>query len=1164
MATPMILELLNNLKARVATNETNIATNAADIATNRADFDTHAADDIRHWTTTDRQNFDRVVHFKGYFTTKAKLEEAYPTGELGDYAIVGATDTVWAWDDTTNKWLNTTEQGIVISVNGRTGEVILTKTDVGLGNVDNTSDTDKPISTAQQIAFDAKADRKTITESEVDSVSLRAGIYYLNVERTILEYIDDKWTVIVGENDGKTVDQLWITAQGDDTENCHIFVRRLINDGTSERWSDFQEIVTNIEFAALKADVDLKAYSSDVYTKTEIDNQQEAQDDLIQQNADDINSLAMEFDYTEGEGASVTVESILENCLMNIRFGGNCVQSTTTGKNLYNSDTVIVVNGLGLADEGYFERGDVACYLIEIPQDNSDVTLSYNKQESGSRYFGFTNEIPSNTSSTHGGRTLFCDDGVLGNVSGTITNNGYKYLIFSGSKNEVFTDMQVELNDEQTSYEPYTGGEASPNPDYPQDIKVATGINTITINSVNHTLNLGNIELCKIGDYQDYIYKENGVWYLHKAIEKATIDKDITYTIGGFDGYYRFQTALNVAPIRDDSHIIILSNYFKGTSWDNRNSDIDNYIFIAGNEFGINTSDFTTIAEFKTWLTSHTDAIIYYVLATPTDTEITDNTLIAQLDGIISEKAVLGQNTISSTCQPENAPILFKISVPNTTVAELQLEVNMKSNKGGGGSGGGAVTSVNNKTGDVILTKNDIGLTNVDNTADADKNVNSAQSATNDDLGNKISDTYVKKSGDTMTGDLTLQQGKINLTANASLSYNTTRKTISFLVEDVVVATLNADGVFNANKFTENVGGIGSSGGSSGSGSLPIGTVVIYPSQTVPDGWMLCDGRAISRADYEDLFNILGTTYGAGDGSVTFNLPDFKQRTPVGYDANSDIASILGLKDGEKEHTLTISEIPSNTVNGVNGVYIEDTTTNYTQLTGTADAHNNMQPYIVQNFIIKVLDTGSGSGGSDIEVLNEQSESTINPYSAHYVNELIKNNGGNEVYVGDEQDAPASTKLLVDTEDDSWNNIGTEVVDTLSRNEANRAPSVRAVNEALENTEIYSTDEVRIGTWIDGKPLYRKVISSTLPKVTTEDVEARKSVSIDADIGTGFIETAYCNNYNQMLPIPFIFSGGQVIKAYIGLDGSITLSSNTAYTNEQQVIVIVCYTKTTD
>lgn len=115
-----------------------------------------------------------------------------------------------------------------------------------------------------------------------------------------------------------------------------------------------------------------------------------------------------------------------------------------------------------------------------------------------------------------------------------------------------------------------------------------------------------------------------------------------------------------------------------------------------------------------------------------------------------------------------------------------------------------------------------------------------------------------------------------------------------------------------------------------------------------------------------------------------------------------------------------------------------------------------------------------------------------------------------------------------------------------------------------KHEEVYSTEEVKIGTWVDGKPLYRKVISSTLPKVETENVGVTKTVSIGANIKTGFIETAYYYNDSQVVPIPFIFSSGQVIKAYIGLDGNITLSSNTTYTNEQKVTIIVCYTKKTD
>ena len=89
MAMPKVLDWLDDLVAKVATNTTNIANNKKTIEENKKLFDTHVADDNRHWTTADRQNFDRVVHFKGYFTTIDKLKTAYPTGQLGDYAIVG-------------------------------------------------------------------------------------------------------------------------------------------------------------------------------------------------------------------------------------------------------------------------------------------------------------------------------------------------------------------------------------------------------------------------------------------------------------------------------------------------------------------------------------------------------------------------------------------------------------------------------------------------------------------------------------------------------------------------------------------------------------------------------------------------------------------------------------------------------------------------------------------------------------------------------------------------------------------------------------------------------------------------------------------------------------------------------------------------------------------
>ena len=250
MAMPKVLDWLDELVAKVATNTANIAKNASDIAENKKLFDTHVADDERHWTTEDRNNFDRVVHFKGYFVSIEKLKEAYPTGQLGDYAIVGGTDTVWLWDDESNSWLNSTEQGIVISVNGRTGEVILTKTDVGLSNVDNTADKDKPISTAQQTALNAKADRKKITLAQADSLGLRAGIYYIdNESKKINDFTASYWTVIVAERSTGTnasATQIWTNYNSNSTQ--HIYMRKQQN-GSS--WSEFREILTDIHYSEL-------------------------------------------------------------------------------------------------------------------------------------------------------------------------------------------------------------------------------------------------------------------------------------------------------------------------------------------------------------------------------------------------------------------------------------------------------------------------------------------------------------------------------------------------------------------------------------------------------------------------------------------------------------------------------------------------------------------------------------------------------------------------------------------------------------------------------------------------------------------------------------------------------------------------------------------------
>lgn len=94
----------------------------------------------------------------------------------------------------------------------------------------------------------------------------------------------------------------------------------------------------------------------------------------------------------------------------------------------------------------------------------------------------------------------------------------------------------------------------------------------------------------------------------------------------------------------------------------------------------------------------------------------------------------------------------------------------------------------------------------------------------------------------------------------------------------------------------------GGSGGGSGSTTvlnLPRGTLIPYLGSTLPTGFLLCDGSAISRTTYAGLYLLLGDTYGAGDGSTTFNLPDFTNKfiqgsSTAGTIKNAGLPNIMG------------------------------------------------------------------------------------------------------------------------------------------------------------------------------------------------------------------------------------------------------------------------------
>jgi microcystin-dependent protein len=138
--------------------------------------------------------------------------------------------------------------------------------------------------------------------------------------------------------------------------------------------------------------------------------------------------------------------------------------------------------------------------------------------------------------------------------------------------------------------------------------------------------------------------------------------------------------------------------------------------------------------------------------------------------------------------------------------------------------------------------------------------------------------------------------------------------------------------------------------------NTPTGIVSIFAGTVAPDGWLICDGSEISRSTYSDLFNVIGTTYGDGDGSTTFNLPNLKGRVPVGLDTEDTDFDGLGDFGGEKT-AYTFLRPAANAVHMPNGsgpygnrIITSDEITS--QTSEFQDQVSSLQPYIVMNYII--------------------------------------------------------------------------------------------------------------------------------------------------------------------------------------------------------------------
>ena len=177
--------------------------------------------------------------------------------------------------------------------------------------------------------------------------------------------------------------------------------------------------------------------------------------------------------------------------------------------------------------------------------------------------------------------------------------------------------------------------------------------------------------------------------------------------------------------------------------------------------------------------------------------------------------------------------------------------------------------------------------------------------------------------------------------------------------------------------------------------AMPTGAIVPFGGSSAPTGFLLCSGQAVSRSTYSALFGVISTTYGAGDESSTFNLPDLRGRVVAGQDdmggTSADrLTGLTGGVDGDtlaatggaETHVLTTAQLATHT-HGATKFYNSDpgltntrfslvteqtdredsfpgyqTTTgdtnNIISTTGSGSAHNNVQPTIILNYIIKI------------------------------------------------------------------------------------------------------------------------------------------------------------------------------------------------------------------
>lgn len=330
----------------------------------------------------------------------------------------------------------------------------------------------------------------------------------------------------------------------------------------------------------------------------------------------------------------VTGKNLFNKNMAPIVIGGgtNTVTETPTGIR------ITVTTGGTYSFRGWIV-GKVSDYL------NKTLTLSANVSKSAegvspNMYIGYSNSVGGTRKSVaavNGVGEKSCSTQIT-----EVDADGREYIIIAlygteGRDASVgdysqYDEVQLEIGEEPTAYEPY-------------------------VTPQSYTVDLGSIELCKISDYQDYIYKSGNDWYVHKETGKI----DLTNTSGWWaSGTHTIKNSLanlgisNIHVVGINQTTEALCNYFTARPSNSLYQGTNTVGFGISDGFYFSNNDWS-LGEFNTFK-SNNQILVHYALNTPTDTKITDATLVEQLEALDAMRLFIGENNILVSTPTPNLP----------------------------------------------------------------------------------------------------------------------------------------------------------------------------------------------------------------------------------------------------------------------------------------------------------------------------------------------------------------------------------------------------------------------------------------------------------------------------------------------------------------------------